>query len=432
VAAVLTPSADSRIAIEVWLPSREWNGKFQAVGNGLWAGVISYSALASAVVEGYAAASTDTGHVGNTPLFAIGHPEKLEDFAHRAVHEMTVKAKALINAYYGQAPRFSYWNGCSTGGRQGLMAAQRYPEDFDAILAGAPANAHTRLHTWDLAVAAPILKNPEAAVPPAKLAMLNRAVLEACDGPDGVKDGFLNNPRACRFDPAVLQCRGADADSCLTAPQVESVKRAYAAVRTAGGQVIFPGKEPGSESTWNAFLSNAQQAPAVSVGTFQVAYDDANWDAKGFDLERDRQAAGKIASLIDAVDPDLRRFKARGGKLLLYHGWNDTAISPGNAVDYYQSVLAKMGGRQEDFIRLFMVPGMGHCSGGAGPSQINWMAALERWRESNQAPASIDAYRVTNNRLDMTRPVCPYPQVATYTGVGSTNDAGNFACRAPK
>jgi feruloyl esterase len=312
------------------------------------------------------------------------------------------------------------------------MAAQRYPEDFDAVLAGAPANYQTHLHTWDLYASVPVLKNPEAAVPPAKLAMLNRAVLDACDGPDGVKDGFLNDPRACRFDPAKLQCKGGDAEDCLTAPQVESVKRAYAPAKTSAGAVVFPGKEPGSESTWNAFLSNAQQAPGISVGSFQVAYNDANWDARTFNLDRDLQVVDqKVGVPVNAVNPDLRAFKARGGKLLLYHGWNDTAISPGNAIDYYTSVLKKMGGKQDDFVRLFMAPGMAHCQGGQGPSQVNWMAALERWRESGTAPDRIEASRVANNRVDMTRPLCPYPQIATYKGVGSTNDSANFVCKAP-
>ena len=430
VTATLTPSTDSRIAIEVLLPSKEWNGKFQAVGNGGWAGTISYTAMSNALAEGYATASTDTGHAGGTPDFAIDHPEKLVDFAYRAVHEMTVKAKALISAYYGQAPRLSYWNGCSTGGRQGLMAAQKYPEDFDAILAGAPANYQTHLHTWDLSVAAPVLKDPASAVPAAKLAVLNRAVLAACDGKDSVADGFLNDPRACTFDPAVLQCKAGDGDDCLTAPQVASVKRAYGAAKTSTGDVVFPGKELGSETTWTAFISNTKQAPPISVGSFQVAYNNLAWDPRTFDLDRDLKVVDdKVGAIVNAINPDLKAFKARGGKLLMYHGWHDTAISPGNAIDYYQSVLKKMGGKQDDFVRLFMAPGMDHCRGGRGPGQINWMAALERWREANAPPDRIEAARVVDNRIEMTRPLCPYPQLAVYKGVGSTNDASNFVCK---
>jgi feruloyl esterase len=428
---VLTPSSDSHVEMEVWLPAEGWNGKFQAVGNGGWAGTISYAAMATALAEGYATASNDTGHKGGNAQFAIGHPEKLVDFAYRAVHEMTVQSKSIVASYYGKPARLSYWNGCSTGGRQGLMSAQKYPEDFDAILAGAPANYQTHLHTWDLSVSVPVVKDPASAVPPAKLEMVNRAVLAACDARDGVKDGLLNDPRKCGFDVAALQCKAGDAENCLTAPQVASMKRAYAAAKTSSGQLVFPGKDPGSETGWGSFL-NVKQAPGISVGSYQVAYNDPNWDARAFDLDRDLKVVEeKVGAIVDAVNPDLRAFKARGGKLLMYHGWNDTAISAGNAVNYYNSVLEKMGSRQDDWIRLFMAPGMQHCGGGPGPSQVNWMAVLERWRESGKAPDRIEAARVTNNRVDMTRPLCPYPQVAQYTGVGSTNDAANFVCKVP-
>jgi feruloyl esterase len=432
VAAVLKPSPDSEIEMEIWLPSENWNGKFQAVGNGGWAGVISYAAMASALQEGYATASTDTGHKGGNALFAIGHPEKVVDFAYRAVHETAVKAKTLISAFYDRSPRLSYWNGCSTGGRQGLMEAQKYPDDFDAILAGAPANYQTHLHAWDLTVSIPTLKDPSSAVPAAKLALLNKAVLDACDARDGVKDGLLNDPRACHFDVATLLCRGADADTCLTGPQLETVKRMYAPAKTKGGEVIFPGKDPGSETGWTV-ISGGSQPPGVSIGSFQVAYNDANWDWKTFDLDRDIKLVDeKVGATINAVNPDLSPFKARGGKLLLYHGWNDTAISPGNSINYYSNVLSKMGQKQDAWVRLFMAPGMQHCGNGPGPNQINYMGALERWRESGVAPDQLIASHVTGNRVDMTRPLCPYPQIAQYKGVGSTNDAANFACKAPQ
>jgi feruloyl esterase len=310
------------------------------------------------------------------------------------------------------------------------MEAQKYPEDFDAIVAGAPANFQTHLHAWDLVVSVPALKDPAAAVPAAKLAMLSHAAVDACDAKDGVKDGLINDPRACRFDPSVLLCKGADAENCLTAPQLESVKRTYAAAKTKSGETIFPGKEPGSETGWNVLAGTA--APGVSIGSFQIAYNDANWDAKTFDLDRDVKVVDeKVGTIINAVSPDLSAFKAHGGKLLLYHGWNDTAISPGNTINYYQSVLAKMGSKQENFVRLFMAPGMQHCGNGPGPNQINYMGAIERWRESNTAPDTLTAYHVTNNRVDMVRPLCPYPQVAQYKGTGSTNDAANFVCKAP-
>jgi len=425
--AILRPSPDSEIEMEAWLPDN-WNGKFQFVGGGGWAGIISFPAMVNAVLEGYATASTDTGHKGGNALFAINHPEKVVDFAYRAVHETTVQTKALIAKYYDRPARLSYWNGCSTGGRQGLMEAQKFPDDFDAIIAGAPANFQTHLHAWDLSVAVPALKDPAAAVPAAKLLMLNEAALNACDAQDGVKDGIINNPRACKFDPSVLLCKNGDAPNCLTAPQLESVKRAYATTKLKSGEAVFPGKEPGSETGWNVLAG--QTAPGVSVGSFQVAYNDANWDPKTFDVDRDLKITDeKVGSIINAVNPDLSAFKAHGGKLLLYHGWNDTAISPGNTINYYESVLKKMGGKQDDFVRLYMAPGMQHCGNGPGPNQINYMAIMERWRESNQTPAAIEAYHVTNNRVDISRPLCPYPQVATYKGTGSPNDAGNFACR---
>ena len=431
VAAVLRPSADSHIEMEVWMPAEHWNGKFQAVGNGGWAGSISFPAMGTALQEGYATASNDTGHTGGNARFAIDHPEKLVDFAHRAVHEMTVQAKAIIAAYYDRGPSLSYWNGCSTGGRQGLMAAQRYPDDFDAIVAGAPANYQTHLHAWDLAVAMPVVSDPSSAVPAATLAMVNRAVIDACDAGDGVADGILNNPMACTFDVASLQCTAGDDADCLTPAQVTALTRVYEPARTSSGQVVFPGKAPGAETGFGMFLAG-QQAPGISVGSFQVAYNDANWDARTFDLDRDLPVVDeKVGAIINAIDPDLRAFKARGGTLILYHGWNDTAISPGNAIDYFTSVQKEMGGVQDDFIRLYMAPGMNHCGGGPGPNQVNWMAALERWRESGTAPDRLDASRVTNNRVDMTRPLCPYPRVAQYTGVGSTNDAANFVCKAP-
>jgi len=431
VAAVLTPSADSHIEIEVWMPVEDWNGNFQAVGNGGWAGSISYGAMAAAVREGYATASTDTGHSGGNALFAIGHPEKLVDYAYRAVHEMTVQAKALIAAYYDDAAGLSYWNGCSTGGRQGLMSAQRYPADFDAIVAGAPANYHTHLHTWDLSVSVPVLRNPESAVPAETLEALSAAAVAACDAADGVVDGLIDNPRACTFDPATLLCGAGNAEACLTEPQLEAVRRVYEPARTSDGTYVFAGKNPGSESGWGSYVGG-RQAPGISVGSFQVAHDDAEWNPLSFDLDRDLALVDEtVGDVVNAVDPDLSAFRANGGKIITYHGWNDTAISAGNAIDYYESVQEEMGGSPDDFLRLFMVPGMGHCRGGVGPDQVNWMAALERWREAGEAPDRIEAARVTDGTVDMTRPLCPHPQVAQYSGTGSTNDAGNFTCVAP-
>src|SRR6202790_45746 len=241
VAATLTPTSDSDIKMEVWLPaSVAWNGKFEAVGGGGWAGVISYPAMATALQDGYATSSTDTGHEARNADFAVGHPEKVIDFSHRAVHAMTVSAKAIMTAFYGRGPRLSYWNGCSTGGRQGLMEAQRYPGDFDGIVAGAPANFQTHLHAFDIVVQTAV-RQPGAEVPPDKIAMLGKAVLDTCDAADGVRDGLLNDPHKCNFDYASLLCKGADTNNCLTPAQVDSVKKAHGPAQNSQGVLVYPG-----------------------------------------------------------------------------------------------------------------------------------------------------------------------------------------------
>jgi feruloyl esterase len=436
VGATLAPSSDSDIKIEVWLPATDWNGKFQAVGNGGWAGAISYGALASGLQERYATASTDAGHTGGNAAFAIGHPEKIVDFAYRAVHEMAVTSKAIIGGFYDRAPRLSYWTGCSTGGRQGLMEAQRYPADFDGIIAGAPANNQTQLCAWRLAAESKVLQEPASVVPPAKLTLVNTAVLGACDALDGVTDGLLTDPQQCQFDAATLLCRGDDGNNCLTAPQVAAVRMGYAPLIRKTGELIYPGLVPGGETGWTMLTGANPEPGGIDVGMFRyVAHEDPTWDWRTFDVERDTALIDKKAGFIDATNPDLSAFRARGGKLLIYHGWNDGgsggAISPQNSINYYRSVLARMGPDQQEWLRLFLVPGMAHCGGGPGPNQVNWMAALERWRESRIAPDQLIATRVNDDRVTMTRPICPYPQIAQYSGVGSTNDAANFACKVP-
>ena len=430
VALTLTPSSDSHIEMELWLPAENWNNKFEAVGNGGWAGSIQgFAQMQIALREGYATSGNDTGHKGADPAFSLGHTEKLVDFAYRANHEMVLKSKALITAFYGKAPKLSYWNGCSTGGRQGLMEAYKYPDDFDGIIAGAPANYQTHLHAWDMMVATTIRKDDQHFVSAAKLNALNKAVLAACDAMDGVKDGLLNDPRKCHFDPATLACKAGHTDDCLTPTEIEAVKLVYSSAKKKNGELIFPGKEPGSEYQWAQILNTANPPAMLSQGSFQYAtYQDANWDWRKFDLDRDTAAADEKFGYVNAP-PDLAAFKNHGGKLLLYHGWNDTAISPENTVNYYEAVLKKMGGKQDNWVRLFMEPGMQHCQGGPGPDQFNKMAILERWKETNIAPDMILASHVTGNGIDMTRPLCPYPQVAVYKGTGSTNDAANFSCK---
>jgi feruloyl esterase len=431
VTAVLMPSADSHVEMELWLPADKWNGKFQAVGNGGWAGVISYGALASALQEGYATASTDTGHKGGDASFALGHPEKFVDFAYRAVHEMTVKSKAITSAFYDRPPRLSYWNGCSTGGRQGLMEAQRYPEDFDAIVAGAPANYRTNHSVWSMAVGVAARRTSESSIPPAKLDLLNKAVVQSCDAADGVVDGLLSDPRQCHFDPGALLCRSDNGDNCLTAAQVETARTMYKPLKSAKGKTIFPGMAPGSEPGWPALIAGPEPLGLALTGFRYVVHEDPAWDWRNFDVDRELELADSKVAIANAVNPNLQAYKARGGKLLMYHGWSDQLIPPENSINYYSSVLARLGPKEDSFVRLFMAPGMQHCGGGPGPNQINYMAALERWREAGVGPDQLTASHVTNNRVDMTRPLCPYPQVAQYKGVGSTNDAANFVCKAP-
>ena len=438
VAATLKPTTDSDIKIEVWLPLSGWNGKFQAVGNGGWAGSITYSSgaagiergMAEALKRGYATASTDTGHVGADTRFAFGHPEKMVDFAYRAVHEMAVASKAIIAAFYGQPARLSYWNGCSTGGRQGLMEAQRYPDDFDGIIAGAPANYMTHLSIGHMAHGVAALKQKESNLTPQVYPLLRNAAIQACDANDGLQDGLLTDPRTCRFNPEALRCRAGNSADCLTAPQIETVKKMYAPVRKANGEVIFPGLQPTSEPGWVPVISGPEPF-AISMWMFRLVHDDLSWDWRTFDLEADLSLANRKLGFLNAIDPDLRKFKGRGGKLLLYHGWNDQLIAPENTINYYDSVLAKIGGQQGDWIRLFMAPGMNHCAGGAGPNAFDAVAALEQWVERKQAPEQIVASHSANGKVDRTRPLCPYPQVATYKGSGSIDDAVNFICKAP-
>lgn len=437
VAAVLTPTTDSHIEMELWLPAADWNGKFQAVGNGGWAGSINAAGMADALREGYATASTDTGHkAAATPgaSFALDHPQKLIDFGYRAVHEMTMKSKAMIAAYYGRPPQLSYWNSCSNGGRQGLMEAQRFPEDFDGIVAGAPAANWIGRALSSLWVAQVVHKDEASYIPPNKYPLLHAAVLQACDKLDGVKDGILGDPLKCRFDPEVLRCPDADAPSCLTAAQVEAARKIYTpAANPLTRQEFYPGLAPGSELGWATYGGPRPFSIGNDYGRF-VLFQNPGWDYRTLDLASDVALAYQTDSgTTNALNPNLRAFFAHGGKLIQYHGWSDPQIPPMHSVNYYKSVLEAMGGTEQvqGSYRLFMVPGMQHCGGGPGPNQFNALGALERWRESGIAPDQMVASHVANNRVDMTRPLCPYPQVAQYKAVGSTNDAANFVCKAP-
>jgi feruloyl esterase len=427
VAATLKPTRDSDIKIEVWMPVAGWNNKMLSVGNGAWAGTISYNAMAAPVAAGYAATSTDTGHAGGQAATFIGNKEKVIDFSYRAVHEMSVAGKAITAAFYGGGPKLSYFQGCSTGGRQALTAAQRYPADFDGIIAGASAVNASRMHGSQIWAAAQANREPGSLIPnmPAnKYALLHDAVLKACDALDGVTDRVLENPRQCKFDPAVLLCKDGDAATCLTAAQVETAKRVY-----AGTGVIY-GYEYGSEGGWNGTL----RAPiGIAYDSYRyLAMNNPDWDYKTFDPAKDIALFDRTAGpVMNSSDTNLKPFFDRGGKLLMYHGWADPGIPAANSVDYYTEVANGAGGaaRASNSIRLFMLPGVGHCSGGDGPSSWDALGTIDQWRDKGIAPASIVASRTANGVLEKTRPLCPYPQTAQYKGTGSTNEAANFVCR---
>jgi len=433
VAATLKPTADSDIKIEVWLPPN-WNGKYQAVGNGGWGGSISYNAMNEALRNGYATSSTDTGHTGGGGAFVQGHPERLIDFAYRSEHEMTVTAKTIIKQFYGRAPQYSYWNGCSTGGRQALKEAQMFPDDFDGIIAGDPANPRTRLASWQLSLAKAALVDKASYIPATKYPLVHKAVLETCDAIDGLKDGLIDNPTQCKFDPKVLMCKAEDGPSCLTAPQVEAAKKIMSPALSKTGTEIFPGYEPGTELGWGNLVAGPE-AHGNAVDQFKyVVFKDPNWDWKTFDLDRDSAAADKADDgLMNAINPDLKKFSGHGGKLILYHGWSDQQVAPRSTINYYNSVAKTMGGveKTSDWIRLFMVPGMGHCSGGEGPNTFDMVPHLERWVEQGKAPTQVEAAHKTNGQIDRTRLLCPYPQVGKYKGTGSIDNASNFVCQAP-
>ena len=435
VAAAIAPTSDSDIKVEVWLPLTGGNGKFQAVGNGGWAGSISYAAMGRALGEGYATASTDTGHIGATGAFALDHPEKLVDYAHRAVHEMTVKAKAIVDAFYGSAPKQSYWNGCSTGGRQALMEAQRYPTDYDGIVAGAAANPKTHLDAWRVSMAQAMFKDHASFIPASKYPAIHQAVLKACDALDGLSDGLIDDPTRCRFDPGVLECTNGDGPGCLTAAQVTAaqvVMRPATDRRT--GAEVFPGFEMGTELMWGRLLGGPDPYP-IALDQFRfITFRNPSWNWRTFDLERDTALADQISQgTLGAIDPNLTAFTQHGGKLLLYHGWTDPSIAPRASVNFYTRALeaTKRPADGAVWLRLFMVPGMGHCGGGDGPNAFDMMSALAPWVESGKVPERIVASHSTAGKVDRTRPLCAYPQVARYTGSGSIDDAVNFVCRTP-
>jgi len=456
------PTADSDIIIEIWMPLTAWNGKFQGLGNGGFAGLIDTFEMGAAVAKGYAAAATDAGHSGSPidAAWALGHPEKIADFGYRGIHEMTRIAKLVLPQFYGSAPNHAYFAACSDGGREALMEAQRYPDDYDGILAGAPANNWTDLLSLAAFDTQTLTATPAAFIPQVKIGPIAAAVNAACDKLDGVADGILNDPRQCHFDPASIECKdGEDRDTCLTSAQVATLKTLYAGLHDANGKQIFPGYLPGSEGGFNGWGSwitgpapERSAMAAFGKGYFSdMVYDNKDWSFKSFKLATDLQTAkDKTAAALDATNPDLSAFHKHGGKLILYHGWNDPAIPALSTVNYYEQVIAKMGRDHADsFVRLYMLPGMQHCGGGPGPDmfgqsldwsqddpQHNIRITLENWVENGTSPATLIASKMgtgaSQSTTVMTRPICPYPQAAQYKGSGDTNSAENFTCANPK
>jgi feruloyl esterase len=432
------------IKFEVWLPEPgTWNGKLEGVGNGGVAGSIAEGGLAAALARNYAAVSSDLGHEGGAIdfNFAIGHPELVSDWGNRATHAMTVVAKAAVEAYYGKPPARSYFTGCSGGGRQGLMEAQRYPADYDGIVAGDPTADFTRLtlggRLWE---AIATLKDPSHYIPAGKIPVIAAATVGACDALDGVKDGVIDDPRQCKFDPVTIQCKSGDGPDCLTQGQVAALKAIYAGSAYADGRPIFPGYMPGGElgpMGWAIYVSGPAPGKASQFlygGNFAsgMVMERPDYDPLTFDYERDMpEAIAKLSKTIDATDPDLAGFKAHGGRLIQYHGWSDPGVSPLSSVDYYTAVGQRLHGDLSGFYRLFMVPGMQHCAGGPGPDHFDALAALEQWVEHGMAPDRIVATHLTDGKPDRTRPLCPYPQVAKWDGKGSTDQAESFRCGKP-
>jgi Tannase and feruloyl esterase len=455
---LIAPSADSHIEFEVWMPATGWNNRYLGVGNGGFAGSINYPGLAGALKTGYAVSSTDTGHKGGSTdaVWALGHFEKIVDYGYRGVHEMSEKSKAIVRAFYGSNAKHNYFNGCSNGGRQAMVEAQRYPADFDGIIAGAPANNLTHLvadFVWDMQA---LDASPATYITAGQLRAVENAEVEACDLNDGVKDGVIGDPTKCHFDLAKLTCKGEKTNECLTEVQVTALKKIYDGARNSKGELIHPGYLPGGESGlagWSAWVTGMAQGRSLQHSFGQgffadMMFQDAAWDYKKFNFDHDMTLTDdKMGPIFNGMDPNLKKFKDRGGKLIVYHGWSDAAISPVNTVNYYNSVVAKLGQKPAgEFVELYMIPGMQHCGGGPGVTEFgaagptasdakhNISIALERWVENKEAPAEIIAtkFKAEGNAASgvlRTRPICPYPQVATYQGSGSTDDAANFRCK---
>jgi feruloyl esterase len=423
---VLKPTSDSLINMELWLPPADkWNGKFMGVGNGGFAGSIQglNNEMPQALRLGYATAGTDTGHQEQGGEWAIGHPEKMIDFGYRATHEMTLKSKEIVKTFYERGPQYSYFKGCSTGGRMALMEAQRYPDDYDGIIAGSLANRHIHMWTAGIERSISLSRNPDRAISAEQAALVNNLVTNTCDT---LKEGFLNNPRSCSVNFSSLKCQaGQSGNACLTDAQMKTVETFYGGVKNSKGELIFSGQALGNPISAQ---QPTNQSPGGVYDLVRIAYNDPNTDWKTFDLDRDMKFLDQKIGYVDAVNPDLSKFKASGGKLLITHGWSDTGITPETSIWYYEQVLQKMGKNQSDWVRLFMAPGMGHCGGGPGVNSFDSIGTLETWVEKGVAPETM----LGMGAQGMTRPLCPYPQYAEYNGSGDLKDAKNWSCKAPR
>ena len=454
---VMRPTADSIIRFEVWLPEHDWNGRFVGAGNGGFAGSIWYDEFANYLKRNFAVAGSDAGHQAEATdaSWAYQHPEKVKDFGWRAVHLTRLRAGEIIAAYYGKHDDKAYFDSCSDGGREALMEAQRFPDDYNGILAGAPANAWSTMLGSAVRIIQARQLDPRAYFSDLKLPAIQKASLDACDSLDGVKDGILNDPSKCHFDPQVLLCKEEDTLDCLTAPQIQTLRSIYNGATDRQGKTSFPGFTPGDETGWREWLIG--QDPTGPSGFRYVenyfryiVTEDPKWNALTADAtESLRQSHEKAAADLDSTNPDIGKFAARGGKLILYHGWNDQAISPWNTIDYYKSVQEQMGTAKADsFLRLYMAPGVEHCVGGPGPSffgqfglatakgsKYGLFDSLVDWVEKGSPDNDIFATKYApgengSMKVVMTRPLCAYPKVVKYSGAGDTNDAANFTCAA--
>lgn len=446
------PSSDSSINFQVWVPQgTSWNGKLVTTGNGGYSPQLNYGDMAYALRQGYAAIGGDSGHTTEDMAWGVGHPEKITDWGTRSIHAITVQAKRLVTELQGSPARRSYYYGCSTGGHQGYAEIQRYPQDFDGVIAGAPGNNRTRLnvefmHRFLSNRAANT--NSPVILSAAKAASITTAAVKACDALDGVKDGVIDDPRACTnavFNVASLQCTGSDTSNCLTPEEVSAAQKIYAGPKNPRtGAQLYPGLVVGTEAGWAGYWGGAEPVRADYWRLW--TFNDPKWDWWTFDYDRAVQLADeRVSPLVDQVNPDISAFKGRGGKAIVYQGWADPVVNAADTIAYYEQVRSRQGSQAatDDFFRLFLVPGMGHCSGGSGASNFgnqggpspvvnadrDVLMALDRWVEQGTAPQRIVATRVESGNAVRTRPLCSYPKKAVYTGSGSTDDAANFVCQ---